>query len=54
LLLTATLVIAAVGGGDGQSGARRAKDAPAAAKDWDASGLLPRDHLTTESAIQVI
>src|SRR5205085_2762581 len=54
LLLTATLVLAAAAAVMGSQALAGAKDTPGAAKGLgQLSGLLPRDHLTTESAIQV-
>jgi hypothetical protein len=54
LLLAATLVLAAVAAAMGSQALAGGKDAPGAAKGLgQLSGLLPRDHLTTESAIQV-
>ena len=54
LLLTATLVLAAAAAVMGSQALAGSKDAPGAANGLgQLSGLLPRDHLTTESAIQV-
>jgi hypothetical protein len=54
LLLAATLVLAAAAAAMGSQALAGGKDAPGAAKGLgQLSGLLPRDHLTTESAIQV-
>ena len=54
LLVTATLVLAAAAAVMGSQALAGARDAPGAAKGLgQLSGLLPRDHLTTESAIQV-
>ncbi len=54
LLLTATLVLAAAAAVTGSQALAGAKDAPGAANGLgQLSGLLPRDHLTEESAIQV-
>ncbi|HEU5212021.1 MAG TPA: hypothetical protein VFU10_04570 [Gaiellaceae bacterium] len=54
LLVAATLVFVAVAAAMGGQALAGGKDAPGAAKGLgQLSGLLPRDHLTTESAIQV-
>jgi hypothetical protein len=54
LLLAATLVFVAAAAAMGSQALAGGKDAPGAAKGLgQLSGLLPRDHLTTESAIQV-
>ena len=54
LLVTATLVLAAAAAVMGSQALAGSKDTPGAAKGLgQLSGLLPRDHLTTESAIQV-
>jgi len=54
LLLAATLVFVAAAAAMGSQALAGGKEAPGAAKGLgQLSGLLPRDHLTTESAIQV-
>ena len=54
LLLAATLVFVAATAAMGSQALAGGKDAPGSAKGLgQLSGLLPRDHLTTESAIQV-
>jgi len=54
LLLAATLVFVAAAAAMGSQALAGGKDAPGGAKGLGRlSGLLPRDHLTTESAIQV-
>jgi hypothetical protein len=54
LLLTATVLLTAVAAAIGSQALAGAKDTTGAAKGLgQLSGLLPRDHLTTESAIQV-
>ena len=54
LLLVAALVFVAAAAAMGSQALAGGKDAPGAAKGLgQLSGLLPRDHLTTESAIQV-
>jgi len=54
LLGATVLVIAAAAAVMGSGALAGSKDAPAAAKGLgQLSGLLPRDHLTVESAIQV-
>jgi hypothetical protein len=54
LLLVAMLVFVAAAAAMGSQALAGGKDAPGAAKGLgQLSGLLPRDHLTTESAIQV-
>jgi len=54
LLLTATVLLTAAVAAMGSQALAGGKDAPGAAKGLgQLSGLLPRDHLTTESAIQV-
>jgi hypothetical protein len=54
LLLTATVLLTAAAAAMGSQALAGGKDTPGAAKGLgQLSGLLPRDHLTTESAIQV-
>jgi hypothetical protein len=53
LLLAATLVFVAAAAAMGSQALAGGKDAPGAKGLGRLSGLLPRDHLTTESAIQV-
>jgi hypothetical protein len=54
MLLAATLVFVAAAAAMGSQALAGGKDAPGAAKGLgQLSGILPRDHLTTESAIQV-
>jgi hypothetical protein len=54
LLLTATVLLTAAAAAMGSQALAGAKDTTGAAKGLgQLSGLLPRDHLTTESAIQV-
>jgi hypothetical protein len=54
LLLTATVLLTAAAAAMGSQALAGSKDTPGAAKGLgQLTGLLPRDHLTTESAIQV-